>query len=97
MALFIIAIAFQSLTAGSIQTIGADVAPPEARGRFLGLWRFAGQGGAALSPIFFAILADTLGYGTSFLYIAAVAAGAAYLLIVYVPETSDDGSKRKSK
>jgi MFS family permease len=88
-ALFLLGIAVQSLTAGSIQTIGTDVAPPEARGRFLGLWRFAGQGGAAVSPIIFALLADQLDYGYSFLFIAASAAGAAFLLIAYVPETSE--------
>ncbi|MDB5648580.1 MAG: hypothetical protein JWL62_100, partial [Hyphomicrobiales bacterium] len=38
--LFFAGIATQALTGGSIQTVGADVAPPEARGTFLGLWRF---------------------------------------------------------
>ena len=70
-----------------MQTIGADVAPPEARGTFLGLWRFTGQGGAAISPIVFALLADQLNYTSSFLFTAASAAMVAFLLIRYVPET----------
>jgi MFS family permease len=86
-ALFFLGIAVQALTGGSIQTVGADVAPPEARGTFLGLWRFTGQGGATLSPIVFAVLADQVNYGTAFLFIAASAAAVAYLLILYVPET----------
>jgi sugar phosphate permease len=85
--LFFIAVAFQALTGGSIQTIGADVAPAEARGRFLGLWRFTGQGGATLSPIIFAIIADQISYSTAFLCTAGAAAMVALLLILYVPET----------
>src|SRR5262249_54213466 len=57
-AMFLFGVVCQSLTGGSIQTVGADVAPPEARGMFLGLYRFTGQAGVALSPIMFAFLAD---------------------------------------
>jgi MFS family permease len=85
--LFLFGVALQSLTGGSIQTIGTDVAPPDARGRFLGLWRFAGQGGAALSPIFFAVIADQLNYGSSFLFTAVSAGVVVFLLIRYIPET----------
>lgn len=90
-ALFFFGVALQALTGGSVQTVGADVAPPEARGTFLGLWRFTGQGGATLSPIAFAILADHVNYGTAFLSIAFSAAAVAYLLIRYVPETRKAG------
>lgn len=85
--LFFLAVALQALTGGSVQTIGADVAPPEARGMFLGVWRLTGQCGATLSPILFAVLADALNYGSSFLFVAASAAVVAFLLIFYVPET----------
>lgn len=85
--LFFFAILTQSLTGGSIQTVGADVAPPEARGTFLGLWRFTGQGGATISPIIFALVAHHLNYGTAFLIVAACAMAVAVLLIFYVPET----------
>jgi len=81
----------QSLTGGSIQTVGTDVAPAEARGTFLGLYRFTGQGGATVSPILFGLLAESLGYGYSFLFVSASAAAVAYLLIRYVPETRSDG------
>ncbi len=87
LAMFFLGVGLQALTGGSIQTVGADVAPPEARGKFLGLWRFTGQGGAALSPILFALLADHVDYGSAFLYIAAAAAAVAFLLVRYVPET----------
>jgi MFS family permease len=85
--LFLIGVALQALTGGSVQTVGADVAPPEARGTFLGLWRFSGQGGALLSPIIFAVLSDLVNYGTAFLFTAGSAAIVAFLLIRYIPET----------
>jgi MFS family permease len=85
--LFLIGVSMQSLTGGSVQTVGADVAPPEARGTFLGLWRFSGQGGAAISPIMFAFLADYVNYGTAFIFITLSAAMVAYLLMWHIPET----------
>jgi MFS family permease len=85
--LFFMGVALQGLTGGSIQTVGADVAPPEARGMFLGLWRLTGQGGSTLSPILFAVLAAQVSYGSAFLFVAASAAAVAFLLICYVPET----------
>jgi len=89
--LFLFGVVTQSLTGGSVQTVGADVAPPEARGTFLGLWRFTGQGGAAISPIVFALLADYVDYGTAFLFMMASAVAVAFLLIRYIPETRKDG------
>ena len=85
--LFLLGVATQALTGGSVQTVGADVAPAEARGTFLGIWRFTGQGGVALGPIIFALVADTVDYGTAFLFTSCCAAVVAFLLIRYVPET----------
>jgi sugar phosphate permease len=86
-AIFFFAVAMQALTGGSIQTIGADVAPADGRGRFLGMWRFTGQGGAALSPIIFAIVVDQVNYSSAFLFTAAAALMVAFLVIFKVPET----------
>jgi MFS family permease len=85
--LFLFGILVQSLTGGSVQTVGADVAPPEARGTFLGLWRFTGQGGATISPILFALIADHINYGSGFLFVTGCAAAVAFLLVRYIPET----------
>jgi MFS family permease len=87
--IFLTGIGFQSLTGGSIQTIGADVAPPEARGMFLGLWRFTGQGGAAISPVMFAFLSSAVNYGASFAFISVSAFAVAYLVARHVPESAD--------
>jgi MFS family permease len=87
-AAYLVTVAAQSLTGGSVQTIGADVAPPSARGTFLGLWRFTGQIGTTLSPTVFGFLADRAGYGSGFVYVAAAAFITAVILITRVPETS---------
>ena len=88
--IFLFTAFFQGITGGSIQTVGADVAPPEARGMFLGLWRFVGQGGVALSPVFFASLA-TVSYAASFLFVGISGGIAATIVAFKVPET---GGKR---
>ena len=88
--IFLFTAFFQGITGGSIQTVGADVAPPEARGMFLGLWRFVGQGGVALSPVIFASLA-TVSYAASFLFVGISGGIAATIVAFKVPET---GGKR---
>lgn len=84
--LFLLTVASQGLTGGSVQTVGADVAPPGVRGRFLGLWRFTGQAGQATSPIVFALLASQVHYGVSFLFCALTAATVVYLVWRHVPK-----------
>jgi MFS family permease len=84
--LFIACVAAQALTAGSIQTVGADVAPAEGRGVFLGFWRFTGLTGSTVSPTIFAVLAAQISYGASFLFNAMTAVVVAVLIIRYVPK-----------
>jgi MFS family permease len=86
-ALFLLAVTTQSLTGGSVQTIGADVAPPKARGTFLGLWQFTGQGGQTLGPIIFAFLADTVSPSVAFIFSACCALGVLTLLVFAIPRT----------
>jgi MFS family permease len=85
-AVFLLAAAGQALTSGSIQTVGADVAPASGRGVFLGMWRFTGQAGSSLSPTIFALLAVQFGYGASFVFTGVAAAVVALLLVRYVPD-----------
>jgi MFS family permease len=84
---FLFAVAAQGLTGGSVQTVGADVAPPEARGTFLGMWRFTAQVGTSLSPSMFAFLADHFGYASSFVFVAMAAGVVAFILLALIPET----------
>jgi MFS family permease len=86
-ALFLVAVTTQSLTGGSVQTIGADVAPPQARGTFLGLWQFTGQGGQTLGPILFALLASAVSPTAAFIFTASCALVVLALLVVAIPRT----------
>lgn len=84
---FLVTALCQGATNGTMQTIAADVAPSEARGMFFGLWRFLSQGGVALSPIVFAALSGTFGYGASFLFVGSSAAAVASIVTLKVHET----------
>jgi MFS family permease len=70
----------QSLTSGNMQVIGTLIAPAHVRGRFFGVWRLAGEGGSALSPAIFALLAEHYSYGISFTFLSACALSAAFVL-----------------
>jgi MFS family permease len=84
---FLALVVSSGLVNGSVQIIGADVAPPAARGMFLGLWRFVGQVGVVLSPIVFAFLAGTSGYPSAFIFVAVASFMVALLMAFYIPET----------
>jgi MFS family permease len=75
------------LASGSMMTVGADLAPPEALGEFLGIWRLIGDTGATSGPLLVGIVA-----GAVSLPLAAILAGtlgcfAAATFAVFVPET----------
>jgi MFS family permease len=93
-AAFLFGVGSQSLTAGSTQTLGADVAPSGARGAFLGVWNFVNQSGVAISPIAFAFLSETTGYASAFLFLSCAALVVALLLIFLVPETGKPTAAR---
>ena len=53
--------------------------------------RLTGQGGATASPILFAVIAETLGYGSSCVFVSLAAIVVTMLLVFYVPETRGRG------
>jgi MFS family permease len=75
------------LGSGNMLTLGADLAPKEGRGEFLGIWRLIGDMGGMGGPVVVGAVADLLA-----LPMAAVAMSGAGLLAVLifalmVPET----------
>ena len=50
-----------SMMAGSMQTLGADVAPPGARGKFFGVNRLIAETGSLGNPLSFAVVTGLLG------------------------------------
>ena len=79
---FCIVQAVQSTTNGTMQTLGSDMAPRNAIGRFIGVWRTVQHMGSLISPALFAVVAQFAGFGNAFL--SMVIAGYLILLIVAV-------------
>ena len=75
-----------SVMGGSMQTLGSDIAPPHARGKFLGAHRLVSNSGATSSPLSFAVLSE-IGYAAAFAFRGIVGFLAALIFVVYVKET----------
>jgi MFS family permease len=81
----------QSVTAGSMQVLGSDMAPALARGRFFGFWRLIGEIGGLISPALFALVAEQVAYSTAFALFALCSLATAALLTFSVKETVGRG------
>jgi MFS family permease len=77
-----------SVTSGSMQVVGSDMAPAAARGRFFGFWRLVGEIGGMVSPALFALVADHIAYGAAFALFALCSFATAVLLNFSVRETA---------
>lgn len=77
----------QSTTNGTMQVLGADMAPPGSRGRFFGVWRFVSQVGGMAAPWLFAVVAEAVNYGTAFVVLAGFSATTAALTLWILKET----------
>jgi MFS family permease len=75
------------LGSGTMMTLGADLAPPESRGEFLGVWRLIGDAGSTGGPVVVGAVADLLGLSLATFTIAGVGLLAAAMLGTLVPET----------
>lgn len=75
------------LSSGGMMTLGADLAPPEALGEFLGLWRLVGDAGSTGGPLLVGVVADVLDLGLAAVAVAAVGLLAAAVFAYRVPET----------
>jgi MFS family permease len=75
------------LGSGTMMTLGADLAPRNAMGEFLGVWRLIGDGGALSGPLMVGAIADALALGPAIFAIAGVGMLSAAILGFFVPET----------
>ena len=80
-----------SAMAGSMQTIGTDVAPPGARGKFFGVIRLVAGAGSLTNPAVFsvstAVVVGSGGFATAFGIMSAAALLTALVVGVLVRET----------
>ena len=89
-AVFIMVNAAMTITSGNMQTLGADIAPANLRGRFFGLWQTINQSGAVLSPTIFAVLADNVSSVVGFVFLALTSLGVALTIGTQVPDPIRD-------
>jgi MFS family permease len=75
------------LGSGTMMTLGADLAPREATGEFLGLWRLIGDIGQTSGPLVVGAIADAAGLGFAAFALAGVGLVAASTLAAFVRET----------
>ena len=76
-----------SIISGNMQTLGTDVAPPQARGLFFGVSRLVAQGGSTASPMSFGLLSGAFGFGAAFVLLASTAFAAALVVAFFLEET----------
>ena len=76
-----------SMLSGNMQTMGADIAPPGARGRFFGASRLVSESGSLTSPTSFSILAELASYGAPFVLFAGTSFAAAVVTVFVIKET----------
>ena len=67
-------------------TLGADLAPRERSGEFLGVWRLITDSGGVVAPALIGGLAQVLTLGAAFLACAGVGLAGATILALLVPE-----------
>ena len=75
------------LGSGTMMTLGADLAPRDALGEFLGVWRLVGDGGATGAPLIVGAVADVLSLSLAAVVMAGVGAAAAATFAFGVRET----------
>ncbi len=78
--------ASNGITGGNMQTLGSDIAPEKARGRFYGVWQTITTVGAPGGPTMFAVLSGGMGYWVAFGFLGITAGGTALILGTQVHE-----------
>ena len=89
-----------SMMAGTMQTLGTDIAPPNARGRFFGVNRLVAEAGSMANPASFGIMtvlvAGAGGFAGSFAIMGAAAFVAAGMVGFFLKETLQRDTSEKS-
>jgi hypothetical protein len=75
------------LSSGTMMTLGADLAPRDSQGEFLGVWRFIGDAGFAGAPLIVGGVADLFVLSTAAWTMSAAGLAAALIFALLVPET----------
>jgi len=75
------------LGSGTMLTLGADLAPEDKRGEFLGMWRLIGDAGFMLGPAVAGVVAGALALPAAALMLGGSGVVASMIFLFLVPET----------
>ena len=75
------------IASGTMMTLGADLAPREGTGEFLGLWRLTGDFGGSAGPVIVGNLADLFGLSYSGFALGGIGYLGVGIFLWLVPET----------
>ncbi len=75
------------IASGTMMTLGADLAPTDGTGEFLGLWRLTGDFGGSAGPVVVGNIADLFGLGYSGFALGGIGYLAVIIFLWLVPET----------
>lgn len=75
------------IASGTMMTLGADLAPREGTGEFLGLWRLTGDFGGSAGPVIVGNLADLFGLSYSGIALGSIGYLGVGIFLWLVPET----------
>jgi MFS family permease len=75
------------IASGTMMTLGADLAPRDGTGEFLGLWRLTGDFGGSAGPVIVGNLADLFGLSYSGFALGGIGYLAVSIFLWLVPET----------
>jgi MFS family permease len=88
--------AANGITGGNMQTLGSDIAPPNARGRFYGVSQTMSHAGSPFSTTAFALLAKAGGYWAAFVFLSLTSAVAAFVIGTQVQEKMRERAGRRA-
>jgi MFS family permease len=76
------------LGSGTMMTLAADLAPSEARGEFLGMWRLIGDAGFTVGPIVAGAVAGWLALPIAMVVMGSSGLLSSFIFATLVPETN---------
>ncbi|MSQ09142.1 MAG: MFS transporter [Dehalococcoidia bacterium] len=81
------------LSSGLVLTMGADIAPRDRAGEFLGVWRLITDSGGAAGPLVVGVIAKALALSTASLVTGGIGVVGAAVMIFLVQETTESQAR----
>jgi MFS family permease len=87
----------QAMSMGASQAFAADLAPPDRRGAFLGIWTTTSNLGSIVAPLIVGAIASSFGFAPGYIAIAAFLITSAVFMAAFGPETGARRARRADR